>query len=421
MAAIFNSDSNLDSIWLKIIHSHSPWWWQPSWILSYWTHPFCTKKTSKSFLLSQLDDASHLEFSAILDSTILPKTLTQTNSLWLKVIYSHPDLMMAAILNSFILHSTILHKTLTQTISIWLKLIHSLLTWWWQPSWTLPSCNSSHFEFSHLSFFSETHSHLPRLVPTICTQKLHSFILTQFDDGSHLQFCHLGFNHLSLFLLCSLTLAKNGSHHLHKKKLHSLFPLHHLHKILHSFNRINLMMAAILNLAILDSAILHTKNFTHLFWFNLMMAAVLNSDHVEFRHCHLWFRHLVIFSEIHSKTLSLHSDSESKYFNMTQTHSFSCNLMMAAISNSAILDSTNLHKTVTSNLFILTQSHWWWQLILMMPAIFNSTILHSAILPKTLTQTNSIWLKVIHSDSTWWWQTSWILPCSIPPSCIQHS
>ena len=38
-----------------------------------------------------------------------------------------------------------------------------------------------------------------------------------------------------------------------KKKLHSLFPLHHLHKILHSFNLINLMMAAILNSAILDS------------------------------------------------------------------------------------------------------------------------------------------------------------------------
>ena len=52
------------SIWLKIIHSHSPWWWQPSWILSYWIHPFCTKKTS---------------------------------------------------------------------------LIHSLSTWWWQPSWILSS------------------------------------------------------------------------------------------------------------------------------------------------------------------------------------------------------------------------------------------------------------------------------------------
>ena len=37
------------------------------------------------------------------------------------------------------------------------------------------------------------------------------------------------------------------------------------------------MIAAILNSAILDFAILHKKNFTHLFWLNLMMAAILNS------------------------------------------------------------------------------------------------------------------------------------------------
>ena len=147
------------------------------------------------------------------------------------------------------------------------------------------------------------------------------------------------------------------------------------------------MIAAILKSAILDSAILYKKNFTHSFWLNLMMAAILNSavldsailhktltlhsdsfkhlnwcwhllsdslihshstwwwqpswilpcwiqpfvqkklhsciltqieygSHLEFchfgfRHCHLGFRHLVIFSQIHSKTLSLHSDSVS--------------------------------------------------------------------------------------------------------------
>ena len=36
-------------------------------------------------------------------------------------------------------------------------------------------------------------------------------------------------------------------------------------------------MAAILNSAILDSAILHKKTFTHWFWLNLMKAAILNS------------------------------------------------------------------------------------------------------------------------------------------------
>ena len=174
---------------------------------------------------------------------------------------------MAAILNSAILDSAILHKTLTQTNSIWLKLIHSNSTWWCQPSWILPSwiqtlaswiqtpCyllgdslrntltplqlwlkliqsdssdDGSHLEFghlgySHLSISSQTHSHLPRLVPTICTKKkLHSFILTQLDHDSHLEFCH-----------------------------------------------------------------------------------------DRFRHCHLGFRHLVIFSQIHSITLLLHSDSDS--------------------------------------------------------------------------------------------------------------
>ena len=145
---------------------------------------------------------------------------------------------MAAILNSAILDSTILHKTLTQTNSIWLKLIYSHLTWWWQPSsiwpsWIQPSCIQTPCYL--LSFSSHTHSHLSRMVPTICTKKLnqislptictkklHSFILTQLDDGSHLEFYH-----------------------------------------------------------------------------------------VELRHCHLGFRNLVIFSQIHSKTLSLHSDSES--------------------------------------------------------------------------------------------------------------
>ena len=173
-----------------------------------------------------------------------------------------------------------------------------------------------------------------------------------------------------------------------QKKTYSHFPPHHLHKKLHSFI-----------LTQLDDG-------SHLeFW------------HVEFRHCHLGFRHLVIFSQIHSKTLSLHSDSEPKYFNMTQTHSFSCNLMMAAISNSAILDSTNLHKKNFTYLFWLNLM----MAVILNSAIFNSTILHSAILHKTLTQTNSIWLKVIHSDSTWWWQPSWILPSCIQPFCTRKT
>ena len=192
--------------------------------------------------------------------------------------------MMAAILNSDIMDSAIFLKTLTKTNSFWLKLIHSDSIWWWQPSWILPcwiqtlppwietlfyllsdllkntlsplwlwfkliqsDSNSfiltqlddgSHLEFchvgfSHLSFSSQTHLHLPRLVPNICTKKLHSFILTQLDDGSYLELCHHGFSHLAQRKLHSfiLTQLDDGSyleichfgfsHFSTKKNLHS--------------------------------------------------------------------------------------------------------------------------------------------------------------------------------------------------------
>ena len=158
-----------------------------------------------------------------------------THSFWL-------NLMMAAILNSVMLdwHTAILDSdtllsslrftqkhshstlTLTQTNSIWLKLIHSHLTWWWQPSWILPSWFwPSWIQTSYYFLSNSTHT-CQYWIPPFPQKTPHSFILTQLDDGSHLEFCHVGF-----------------------------------------------------------------------------------------RHCHLVFRHLVIFSQIHSKTLSLHSDSDS--------------------------------------------------------------------------------------------------------------
>ena len=150
MAAILNSAIMIHPFSTdSLIHSHSTWWWQPSWILPCWIW-HC-----------------HLGFRHHLLSDSLKNTLTP---FWL-----------------------------TQTNSIWLKLIHSHSTWWWQPSWILPSW-----------------------IQPFAQKKLHSCILTQLDDGSHLEFCHVGF-----------------------------------------------------------------------------------------RHCHLGFKHLVIFSQIHSKTLFLHSDSDS--------------------------------------------------------------------------------------------------------------
>ena len=108
------------------------------------------------------------------------------------------------------------------------------------------------------------------------------------------------------------------------------------------------------------------------------------------------------------------------------THLFSLNLRMAAIFNSTILDSAIVHK------INFTHSFW---LNLMMAAILNSAMLDSAtaILDSdtllyslrftqkhshstlTLTESNSIWLKLIHSHLTWWWQPSWNVPSWIQP------
>ena len=161
--AILDSDTLLSSLRFTQKHSHSFWLWFK-----------LIQSDSNSFILTQLDNGSHLEFHSILnmvmvDSAILVFALpnwlklakigfqhltqkTFTNSFSLK-------LMIAAILNSTMLDSdiTILDSdtllsslrftqkhshstlTLTQTNSIWLKLIHSHLTWWWQPSWILAS------------------------------------------------------------------------------------------------------------------------------------------------------------------------------------------------------------------------------------------------------------------------------------------
>ena len=140
--------------------------------------------------------------------------------------------MMAAILNSTILDSAILVFPLKHT-------------------------HIAKIGSHHLHKKNFTHTSLPN----ICTRKLHSFILTQLDDGGHLEFCHLEFCHLG------------------------------------------------------------------------------------FSFCIVEFRHLVFFSQIHSKTSP-------------------------------------------------------------------STL--------TLTQTNSFWLKLIHSHWTWWWQPSWILPTWFQPSCTKN-
>ena len=189
-----------NSFWLKLIHSHSIWWWQPSWILPYWIQTLPSWIQTPCYLLSYS-----------LKNTLPP--------LW-----------------------------------FWLKLIQSD----WNPIIITKLNDGSHLEFGHLGFShfrisSQTHSHLPRLVPTICTKtlhshfpshhlhkrnlthslvptictkKLHSLILTHFHDGRHLEFCHVGFSHCHL-----------GFRHL---VIFSLFHSKHSHSTL-TLTQINLI------------------------------------------------------------------------------------------------------------------------------------------------------------------------------------
>ena len=288
--------------------------------------------------------------SAFLDSAILHKTLTQTNSIWLKLIHSDstwrwqlswilpcwiqtlpswiqtPCYLLSDSLKNT-LHSIL---TLTQTNSIWLKLIHSEWMWWWQPSWNLPSW-----------------------IQTPC-YLLSDWIHTLLDQTNSIDSNFTQKHSHSISDSNSLTLRLEFSICTQPWLIHS-----------------------------------HSTWWWQQSWILPCWIQTLPS-----------FRHLVIFSQIHSKiTLTpfkiwlplfqskkpwlIHSDST---------------VMMAAILNSAKLDSDTAildSDTLLSSLRF-TQKH-----------------SHSTL---TLTQTNSIWLKLIHSHSTWWWQQSWILPI-----CIQLS
>ena len=178
-----------------------------------------------------------------------------------------------------------------------------------------------------------------------------------------------------------------------------------------------------------------------------MMAAILNSGLLD------WDTAILDSDTLLSSLRFTQKHSHSTLM-LTQTHSFSLNLMMAGILNStflnlAILDSAiivcPLKVTHTCQDWFppfaqknFTHSIW---LNLMMAAILNSAMLdwdtaildsdtllsslrftqkhsHSTLM---LTQTNSIWLKLIHSHLTWWWQESWIPLSWIWQSWIQPS
>ena len=126
-------------------------------------------------------------------------TLTQTNSIWLKLIQSHSfslNLVMAAILNSAFMNLALLDSAI---LVFPLKLTHT--------------CKDGFPPFAQINF---THSFSPNLMMAAI---LNCVIL----DSAILVFP------------LKLTLAKIGSHHLHKKNFtHTSFPTICTKK-LHSF------------------------------------------------------------------------------------------------------------------------------------------------------------------------------------------
>ena len=176
-----------NSIWLKLIHSHLTWWWQPSWILPCWieilpswiqtpcyllsdllkntlTPIWCWLKLiqsdSNSFILTQLDDGSHLEFYLLEFGNLGFCHLSISSQ-----THSHLPRLVPTICTK---------KT---------SLIHSDSTWWWQPSWILPWWIETLPSWIQTPCYLLSDSLKSTLTPLWCWLKLiqsdsNSFILT---------------------------------------------------------------------------------------------------------------------------------------------------------------------------------------------------------------------------------------------------
>ena len=126
-----------------------------------WFPPFAQKKLH-SFILTQLDDGGHLEFC-------------------------HFGFSLCHVGFRYLVFFSQIHSKTLTPLWLWLKLIQSDSN-----SFILTQLDDgSHLEFHHLwfshcSFSSQTHSHLPRLVPTICTKKNFTHTsLPNLEFGAH--------------------------------------------------------------------------------------------------------------------------------------------------------------------------------------------------------------------------------------------
>ena len=230
--------------------------------------------------------------------------------------------MMAAILNCAILNLTILDSAI---IVFSLKLTHTCQDWF----------------------------------PPFAQKKLHSFILTQLDDGSHLEFCHLGFSHF----------AQKAS-------------------LIHSDSTWWWQQSWILPCWIQTPCYLLSDSLKN----TLTSVWPLNQTTSIWLTCQDWFNHLEF---CHQKKLP------------SRIQPFCTKSLM--------------HSLNSDSCWWLQQS-WILQSWIQTPCYLLSDSLKNTLTPLwLLNQTNSIWLKLIHSHLTWWWQESWILPFWILPSWIQPS
>ena len=188
--------------------------------------------------------------------------------------------------------------------------------------------------------FSQPHSQLPTLVPTICTKNtsltLPSPIFAQKN------FTHSFWLHLMMEAILNSAILDSATTILNSETL--LFSLRVTQK--HSHSTLTLTQTNSICLKLIHSHLtwwwqplwivpswiqpfctkrtsphsqknficpqpLHIKKLHSFIVTQLDDGSHLEFCHVGFRHCHLGFRHLVIFSQIHSKTVSLHSDSDS--------------------------------------------------------------------------------------------------------------
>ena len=167
-----------------------------------WFPPFAQKKLH-SFILTQLNDGSHLEFYHVGLRKFHSFIVTQLDD-GSHLEFCYLDFGLLGF--SHLSFSSQTHSHLPRLVpTICTKkpsLIHSDSTWWWQPSWILLCWIKTVPSWIQTPCFFLSDSLKNTLPPLWLWLKLiqsdsNSFILTQLEDGSHLEFGHLGFSHLS--------------------------------------------------------------------------------------------------------------------------------------------------------------------------------------------------------------------------------